>query len=1421
MVRTGWMIVAVAWLAAGCGGAELPSLPEAQSGEPRSVEWVGLSALDDSPLDAQAMPAGSVGKVVFRILDEAAQPLSGATLTLSARAPDFADLLRFPDGDQCFSDQAGDCSVIIASQGAAGAVTLTARVAATLPVVAEFPLVVVPLAEDLQLKVTVQGVGSVTYSGEDADPLAALERTLLSADVDSGRLVSVELTDRFDNPVAGQAVELALLEQPSEQTDAGAEPPPAPEDAGEPAVADTGSAADAALAVHDAAAGDAAASPDASAPALDASAADAEQPADAGNSGDTGSPGDVGTPAPSAAVRVAVSATGDCDSAQAPTQPGAHNTNAQGQAHYCLFATGYRGDWRLYLRLPAAITQPLAPHQEAALALDGRTVAGEPVRLEARMSGDKVECNPGQETANIRFRVSNASGEGVPGVRVLFGVQGGLDGVSRLIGETNNQGDASVRGSCPRARVQGAGVTARVERPPLGPVVVPVEVRADAVAQILIEADAENPQTVRDGDTLRYTVSAIDASRVQVLRPEGSEEPLQLQFGIASSGHANTLYLGDEAILAQRLSVDGDGLIALELTVGSRATMDRPIRLEARTLDGAVRAEQAITVSPGAASHLAIQPAGRVQALVGGVGGTVSVRVLDGDDVNTANGVPGARVQITAPPQLRLDRTVGVTDASGLFESVIVLVDRPGDHTLGIAASDGDWSAQSELVVEGTTGVPQAIQVRLNDQLLVPTGQDGEQPAHEVTLRASEQLADVLSLRLTNAQGGGIPGLGLSIERIEGAEEACATWAEPGTTDDAGEVRYGQGLLALTGGPRVVRCLYRIRHGATRATTLVRVVQVPGRPVQATLTPAAVRQLTNFGVRPTRWTDETSLEVTLGATDANNSPSGQTRMWLEVSNCWVSARDFVLSDEGERSFRVAGGANVDAPCRLSARYSDQLEQFVPPELEIQSAGYAAPVLHRIHSDGSLVVNLEDSDRLVFSRSQFRGRWLVSADQQTIRLTAPIVEGVCPVESCSSLELVRMEQNQEGQLVESLDADDQVMIARSNIPVEVEFAGNEVELYATMDQSWIGRGGWYGLRLRQPGENGARSAAWGFFVHPGFGFTQPQVDQIGSLSIRSPDGGEELTVRSARLLQLDDDSDEELLICGTDPGGAWFGVVHLNQAGQLPVDALRTTRSWAGGDFPSMASSRYICPVGDVNNDGRLDLILPMPHERGMPRIAVHRGVDGDAIFRAQVEVLMWTDQVVRNQGYSQLGAINGPSGVLVRGGRRYQLYLDGSQDPFVATDAAVYSGASDHLNHVEKSTWAKLSGPSAHWLSGGGLVDGCDDYDGVAYQFGATIVSRRSEDKILIYDFATRELLSEIEAPGLLAHAMAADAERVMTLEPDGSLRLFDGRSGGELARRSVGSVGERLKLSSAQTEPLVEFKAMTKGFVILGAVII
>ena len=193
----------------------------------------------------------------------------------------------------------------------------------------------------------------------------------------------------------------------------------------------------------------------------------------------------------------------------------------------------------------------------------------------------------------------------------------------------------------------------------------------------------------------------------------------------------------------------------------------------------------------------------------------------------------------------------------------------------------------------------------------------------------------------------------------------------------------------------------------------------------------------------------------------------------------------------------------------------------------------------------------------------------------------------------------MEQNQEGQLVESLDADDQVMIARSNIPVEVEFAGNEVELYATMDQTGLTRV----VRIASAAakvrtEPGAQRGDSSFT--PDLASHSPRsIKSVASLSAHQM--VVRLTVRSARLLQLDDDSDEELLICGTTRC-AWFGVVHLNQAGSFR-SMLRTTRSWAGGDFEH-GDSRYIC-LDDVRNDGRLDLILPC-RWRGCPHRCTSR-----------------------------------------------------------------------------------------------------------------------------------------------------------------------------------------------------------------------
>ena len=92
---------------------------------------------------------------------------------------------------------------------------LTARVAATLPVVAEFPLVVVAQAQGLRAQVTVRGVGSAQYAGGDSDPLAALDRMVLNADVTTpkgivvvgkGREVTSALIERLLNFARGLGI---------------------------------------------------------------------------------------------------------------------------------------------------------------------------------------------------------------------------------------------------------------------------------------------------------------------------------------------------------------------------------------------------------------------------------------------------------------------------------------------------------------------------------------------------------------------------------------------------------------------------------------------------------------------------------------------------------------------------------------------------------------------------------------------------------------------------------------------------------------------------------------------------------------------------------------------------------------------------------------------------------------------------------------------------------------------------------------------------------------------------------------------------------------------------------------------------------------------------------------------------------------
>ena len=340
-----------------------------------------------------------------------------------------------------------------------------------------------------------------------------------------------------------------------------------------------------------------------------------------------------------------------------------------------------------------------------------------------------------------------------------------------------------------------------------------------------------------------------------------------------------------------------------------------------------------IHVAQGDPAQLVVSPAGVVEALLGGAAGELTYTVLDGDG-DAANAVPGVPVQISAPQSLVLaanwthaQTLTGTTGPDGRFRVSVVQASEAGD-----AVVTGTLQTQGGPVTAATTvrvgeGAAASLTMTLDGQSLpidegLPT----------LTMRAGTALTQSLAIRVLNNQGAGLANRGLSVALEQGDQATCAQFAEAGVTDESGTITFGQGNLALTAGGNVGTCVYRLAHGATPANARLRIVQIPGLPVIATLTAAEVRAVPNFGERPNEWTDETSVSVTLQARDANNLAPEGLQMWLEATNCHVSERAFDLDENGEAVFRVAGGPTYldeqgnPVDCRLRARYFNDQEQ---------------------------------------------------------------------------------------------------------------------------------------------------------------------------------------------------------------------------------------------------------------------------------------------------------------------------------------------------------------------------------------------------------------------------------------------------------------------------------------------------------------
>ena len=148
-----------------CGSSPLPSLPEVRDDAPGSLTWVSLTtAVGAEPVEPDAVVAGQALRLVLEVRSVAAQPLAGVEAVFSVQAENFADLIRFPQGDRCLSDAQGQCSVVLVSRGGAGAFDLTARIVADPPVVETYPFVVVAEQESAHVTLDIETLGTLEWA---------------------------------------------------------------------------------------------------------------------------------------------------------------------------------------------------------------------------------------------------------------------------------------------------------------------------------------------------------------------------------------------------------------------------------------------------------------------------------------------------------------------------------------------------------------------------------------------------------------------------------------------------------------------------------------------------------------------------------------------------------------------------------------------------------------------------------------------------------------------------------------------------------------------------------------------------------------------------------------------------------------------------------------------------------------------------------------------------------------------------------------------------------------------------------------------------------------------------------------------------------------------------------------------------------
>ncbi|MDE0883319.1 MAG: hypothetical protein OSB21_12055, partial [Myxococcota bacterium] len=865
----------------------------------------------------------------------------------------------FPLGTSCTTDEEGQCSTILRSERRAGPGQFEARVGRLPP--QSIDILVNPDEAQAKVTVEIEGLGNYNWeTGQRVDPLNnESTRLVLNKDQAQGTTFRVRLLDAFDNPLVGLPVTLTVLAEENQ------------------AISDAGPADAAATDSH---ALDAHTNLDAT-PNLDSGTdVGTDTGTDAGTNAntDTGTPTDLATPADAGNNKV-LSLTPNSDSAMVAlataegcplSLPGGAQISADvqddGYVRFCILPGQETTSFTLRIQ-PADLFRV---GDASSMQLNGETRAGAPsavvyVPSHEVENGQEIRlgCLPGGLSAVASFRVQNEQGS-VPNVRVKFDAAGGLTGLTSALEVSDEQGLVQVQAICPANSLAGGRILADLaEVSDDVAASVAVQVRTDGIDQITIVEHGAWPPTLRSGvDILTLRFQAFNEANAPVLRaglrPEDNapdnRDPLAFTVTIASQGHARRVLLDagngeyTRPLVEHTILVDQDsGAADFSFKLQSPATYEHPLVLRVFEPGSQVSKTRSLHVTPGTPSQITVSPSGTVNAELMAGAGSFAFSVWDGDPAQGANRVPDVPISVAVPRSFvflrgsSLALISGRTGNDGRFVVDVLQAQPMGEHELEGAIIVDDRTLAVGLTINvGAGEVVSALEMSLDGQVLPIITPEGGEALPTLTMRGGTRLDQTLRFRVVNRFGGGMPALGLAWTLQQGQQANCATFDEPGQTDERGEITFGPGALTVTAGGAVTDCVYRFAHGNTAAVQRLRVRQVPGLPNRATLSvtlrdaenDASAVRLRNSMDPPDEWSDETSRELILQAWDANNLAPAGLRMWLEVDNCFVEQRSAELDDLGRATFRVAGGVDAQTPCGLSARYFNERNEYTAPTL---------------------------------------------------------------------------------------------------------------------------------------------------------------------------------------------------------------------------------------------------------------------------------------------------------------------------------------------------------------------------------------------------------------------------------------------------------------------------------------------------------